>query len=182
MLCWLHRIAVGQALDAGHPPSARLERHLSGCPSCRAFHHSQARLVAGLGAGARAQVAAPPAFLHGKIMARIRRTEAEPQPATHFPIWAMAIAGLILVAGLLPMAPRLVNPAGKFATVQPEQPARPPAVAKLALPDSTSVLAWGTNWAKPLETEFQALASDARSALSLVANNFLPGALPTGGE
>lgn len=172
MLCWLHRISVGQALDAGRPVSGRLGRHLAECPGCQAFHAAHTRMVSRLGAEAR-MTEEPPAFLHGKIMARIRRAEREPTPTRRLPIWVAAMAGLILVAGLLDFTRGLPKHQPTVARVAPgPQPAQVTTTDAVVIPPGLQV--WSTNWSRPLEAELQALIQDAKSAVTVVALNFLP--------
>ena len=168
--CWLFQFSAGQALDAGRAPTPAQARHLAECAACRRHYETQTRLVTRLEPAALEPES--PAFLHGKIMARLRELEQPASPAQPFKISHLfAGAALVILLGAA-LLPRLANRKSELTAPPREHSAlRQMETARLDILGTSKVLS------QPLEMEMQALASDARSALALVAHNFLPGDL-----
>ena len=112
-----------------------------------------------------------PAVLHGKIMARLAADEPRVETKSHS--WMALVTGAVVGAAMIAILAILFSPpAARRSFSEPSATAvsMGPSVASLRM-DFThaSVLL-----SQPLETEVQALANDARTAMDLLAQNFLP--------
>ena len=176
--CWLHKRAIARSLDENQPLSERAQRHVQGCPICRQFYELESELVRRLIAGADSHRRMPSLFLHAKIMASLeRRSEnAAPVPKTFAPIWATALMiGAVALLSLLALR----------SLQQPKEPVPHQASASLkpvprqlasdrSVFTASNVVALSKALDQPLETEMQSVVKDAKTALHLLAQNFLP--------
>ena len=118
-----------------------------------------------------------PAGMERRICAAIDRTEERPAPSRRPLLWwtgglaTLGGAAAALVLALRPPAPAAPNPAERAEAAQLAQAvqAMPAQIWGQVQPQMEAALAHD-----PVRQEGTALASDARSALSFLAYNFLP--------
>ena len=176
MFCWLNQKLISSRVDVGGELSPRLHRHVAGCGRCRVHYSEQRDIAQRLTATHAGQREAPP-FLHGGIMAALRREEVEPQRNQMFPRWAMT-AGIALAAVL---ALWLVwNPDDALErqrlTVTTTQATSSPGMVAEVFPSvpSFNFDRISENLEQPFAEEAGALVADAKAALQLLAQNFVP--------
>src|ERR1043166_1859290 len=176
--CFFYKKIIARAL--GIPTqalSAGAQRHLRACPDCRQSYELERELTRRLVADAEKQSHSPSPWLRGRIMASLDGPMQDaPAPRFAQPAWA---AAMILVAlGLLSLY-TLRSPQPSAAPSAPHLSANPSPgtgqVSTVAQPSPTpAVLEWSKVLEQPLETEMKSVVSDAKSAIQLLAQNFLP--------
>lgn len=177
--CWA-ALTASPAPAPGREPTSGHRAH---CPSCRAYFQTTAAFETHLRQTARTRMPAAPAGLEHRIADAVRRAQvpARAPQRRAAPRWAAGLATaaavLALVVAVNREAPRApitteVEPAEISAiftavTTLPSHLNRvfAPASARQTVPD-------------PLSRELDNVKADARSALSFLAENFLPAARP----
>ena len=169
--CWIFRFSAGRAMDADRLLSPRQLRHRESCVECGRYFETQRDMISRLGEEARVQRPQGPAFLHGKTMARLAADERFVEPRSQ--TWRTLVPGAFAGAAMIVVLVFLFSPpAVRHSSSEPSATAvsMGPSVPGLRLDFAqASVLL-----SQPLETEVQALAHDARTAMDLLAQNFLP--------
>lgn len=164
-LCKLRQFRISSALDDGRQLSASLQNHIDACPRCRGFHQQSCAIAASL-----VPAAAPdaPAWLHTKIMARVR--SAEPVATAAAPRrWLPAVAGLAAIA----VAAGLITLKFQKNAIPPEEQAVAWSPPVPVTPHPASVTDRLERHAKQaLSNEFHHLATDIAGA-----KNFLTASL-----
>jgi hypothetical protein len=188
--CLFYRRVIARCIDASEALPEKAQGHVRNCPACRQFYELERELTRRLVAGAARRHQSPPPFLHAKIMASLhRRPEtAERVPKFLHPVWAAAL--IIVALGLFGAA--LIRPMkdanGQRShrpdqTIQTKQFAAPsPAIpnplhiftTNAAQVASRNLSEWSHALDEPLEVEMQSVVTDAKAALQLLAQNFLP--------
>ena len=102
MICKYRQWRISRAVDASHPLSAWLRRHVATCPECAAHHEEQRQVAAALTrAGEHTPEVPPlPPFLKDRIMNAVAAEEA-PRAEWLMPNGAKAMAGAAMVAMLV---------------------------------------------------------------------------------
>jgi hypothetical protein len=160
------------------PLPSRTQRHLRDCPVCREYYAVERDLTLRLIGEAKAQGHPLPPFLHARIMASL---DHPPQTATARPkfllrpIWATAF--LIIGLGLLGL-PFLRDSLVRRSAID-QRPAERvsltrPVAGQLSAAIGQDAMEWGKTLHQPLETEMQSVVTDAKTALQVLASNFLP--------
>lgn len=177
-LCWLYQKFFAHHFETESSTPAWLKNHLSGCEACRAFQAAQLRLTTRLTEHARVHGANPSPFLHGKILAALDRDT--PAPANSFNALdalrrlAIPALGVFLVLAFwlrFPTTqPRDIASVNNASSSAQSQPA---ANANLSGGDG-NFSEWLKELHQPLETELYLVASDAKTALASLTENFLP--------
>ena len=120
MRCQTAKRRISDALDGalGEGPAALLERHLQGCPGCRAYRESLSRIQGGA-AGLADPGLAPEdwAALHRRLEGRLARDGAGESRPLRPAFWKAAWAGAGLLALLFALA--------YLAGLRPRTPAVP---------------------------------------------------------
>ena len=173
MNCWFHRIRRARRLDADLPLPASQERHLNACPACRVEWAAEQQAARAMASWATISRAEPGPFLHGKIMAGIRR-ETEPgvsltEGRFDRPVAAVTLAiAAVFVAALIWPSPPSSSGSGSS----------PSAAFTIPWPNSAELARWGTLLDQPLREEGRLMLEDARNAVSGLASTLLPGDVP----
>jgi hypothetical protein len=177
MLCWLNQRLISRRVDDGEGLSPRLREHVAGCESCRNHFEEQRRVAALLSLHAAEVGRELPPFLHGRIMAAVRSREAVAGSLPSLPRWAAGLAAALALAVTWfainhrdqPEAAHQRALAGSFAASGPA-PERLmfQSVPRVDLVDLSMRLE------QPFADEAGAVAADARSAMRLLAQNFVP--------
>ena len=176
MFCWLNQRLISRRVDADEELSPRLHRHVAKCERCQVHFGEQRAVARRLTATHAGRREAPP-FLHGGIMAALRTAEIEPQPRRPFPrrAAALSLALTTIVALWLAWNPDSVLTPQRL-TVTKTPASNSPGVAEEAFPSVPSLNfdRLGRNLEQPLAEEAGALMADAKAALQLLAQNFVP--------
>lgn len=190
MKCRLLRLRISSRLDDGRPLPSALERHLSKCPDCAAWHRTGLSLIGQLRHSAPDQVRAlpdPSPFLHAKILRAVRVSRQRPEPAA-VPlgrIWrgaAVAAVVLTVAAGSATMFLKHKAPApaptGGTAQSAPGVPLQisptSPGIARVSGKNNNPLLRAAAGLDQPLRREMALLGEDARTALMALKTGFLP--------
>ncbi len=99
MICKYRQWRISRAVDASHPLSAWLRRHVATCSECAAYHEEQRQVAVALTRAGEHMPEAPP-FLKDRIMNAVTAEEA-PRAEWLMPNWAKAVAGAAMVAMLV---------------------------------------------------------------------------------
>ncbi|MFT3828471.1 MAG: hypothetical protein QM691_02075 [Opitutaceae bacterium] len=164
------------ALTDAAPPSTG---HAAACPACRAYFQAVGALDNRLRREALPRVATPSDGLEQRLSAAVRRaaSPAAPRSRRVVPLWSLGLASVAAAFALL-FVFRPHDPADETIGNRPAADAEAvvtvarswgrnlrdtlaPQVARLSEPD-------------PLGRELGRVSTDARSALSFLAANFLP--------
>lgn len=177
MICWFHKRILSRSLDANAAPPRGTLRHLRHCSSCSAFWETQARIVRDLVTGAEyRRLQSSPGLEHRIIKELRREPERISMAARRFPSGrpvAAAAACLLLGAFLWLQNRPVPNP-----PVTRNHPGSETSAADLEslfeLPKGSqlSELSRKLNW--PLDTEMQRVVTDAKFAMTYLADNVLP--------
>ncbi|MFT4547642.1 MAG: hypothetical protein ACI9UA_001266 [Pseudoalteromonas tetraodonis] len=169
LLCRFRQFRISSALDDGRELPEALKSHAGSCQSCQQFLTRSQALAEELRASVPMED--PPAWLHMKIMAKVRSSEAAPSTSER---WIPVVAGAAAIAIAFAVVNMNVNPPAEntqLATVQLSAPTTPIHPA--------SVTAKIERHAKnTLNKEFQDIAADisgARNFLSASLRNTIPG-------
>jgi hypothetical protein len=165
--------------DSQSPAPAWVQRHLRGCSDCRQFEHRERQLIASLIAETPSPSAEPSPFLTSRIVAELSRTSEPPRLPILYWVRAAAIPafGVLLIGAYLSwqnddvQAPPTVS-VGPVSGGEAE-----PTLPSVSRGQSDQILAWAENFPQPLESELNLVVDDAKAALRLVAENFLPDTL-----
>lgn len=181
MNCLLHRFWIDRALDDGRPLSARIERHLAGCPDCRRHHAQQTRLLRQLAGGGEGIRAEPSPFLRTRILGAVKAAARPANPSMPRWAWAAGCAGLLALAAII-FSSGSAPESGPVAQTEAFVPVTPPAdTGLLETParwtDGGRWLQVTTNLDQPLQRELNLVLEDARKALRALSADFLPGEL-----
>lgn len=173
--CWFHRAVAVLTADEPSDAPAFVLRHRTQCPACRARAAREEAVGPALRAAARSEAPSAPPFLAARIAHRVAPSPRRAlRPALRWQPWLASMAGILLVAGLV------WQEIGK--SPQPEaRPHDPPS------PAWTAFNAMTENWPPPerwlelgdrldgsLNSELDAVVTDARSAVQYLAASFLP--------
>jgi len=182
IVCLFYRRVIARCIDANRALPEKAQNHLRNCPSCRQSYELQREVTLRLMAGAARRYQSHAPFLHAKIMATLRRgaNTAESAPGFLRPIWAAAL--VIVALGLFSAAlirhslesdnqVAVTRPTGPSPTLPTPLPIFNTNATQLA---SRNLSEWSRALDEPLETEMQSVVIDAKAALQLLAQNFLP--------
>lgn len=171
LVCRLIRIRA--ALTSSSAASVR--RHCTTCGGCRQQFAQAEQWESGLRREARAFVAKPPGTLESRILSAVERSKRPERRSRRSLSWGMA--GLMATAVVAVVMVRIQRPAADEAPSQTASIDDVIAVASELPRQWRAVVQPGA--AKlldenPLQAEMASVSSDARSALSFLALNFLP--------
>ena len=180
LTCWYYRRIISECLDSNQDLPVRLGKHLRQCSSCRGFHDAAVGLCEQLLADADRERQVPSPFLQSRIVASLGEGDPQPVRTVFRPAWSAAAAVVAIVLSsvlFLRHDPAPKIPAGSGA-VAARQAADGNGAGLLAgtmrLPVQDGIREWTKKLNQPLETELQSVIQDARTALDLLAYNFLP--------
>jgi hypothetical protein len=174
--CFYFRRIIKSSLDGAVALPDAAQRHTQECATCREIYESERGIIRELRGGAEDMEPSP--FLHARIISAIENAGQEPQRKRHrLPAsWAAGMAAacaLALVYTL--MSQRVETPRAPVANAShPATPAALDLALNVKLPDGNQVRQWAGKLDEPLETEQKLVISDAKTALSALADNFLP--------
>lgn len=207
MKCRFFRFTMSRALDDRRPLSARTERHLAGCASCREHHQAQLLLIRdfqtggkieGLAAscasrlrtGTAAEAAhpvpratGPSQFLRSRILNEITNSPHRESPAALARwFWAFGIAAVIVLAAIISQSQRRPT----LDLVAEDQPTPNAAaalmVATVRFANGGQLLQAASDLDQPLQTEMNLVISDARAVLRSLQTDFVPSQLLASSE
>lgn len=169
--------------SAPAPRSEPTAGHRAHCPACRAYFQSTAALETQLRQAARTQISAAPTGLEQRIVdaVRLAQVPARAPQRRAVPLWAAglttAAAAVALVVVLNRESPR-ASTSAEIAPVEIDAlftavTTFPQQLNKVFVPADSQLVE-----RDPLSQELDNVKADARSALSFLAENFLPAARP----
>ena len=178
MFCRFFQARISWRIEAGESLTPRLQRHIAACADCRRYYAGQLALTNLLSAQATQNRPVLSPFLHGKILAALHRDNPQPEPAWPLPRWATALAAVIAIAGVW----LVLNQRTPRGSISPENMAHHSvnndspfggrdllvAIPKLNLAVVSARLD------QPFADEANAVIADAKSAVQMLARNFLP--------
>ena len=175
MFCHLNQWKISRRVDAGDNLPPRLQEHIARCERCRRHFDEQRSVATLLSAHAADARREPPPFLHGKIMAALRHSEAETKP--WFPRWAVVASVALALAAVWftvnqRAAPDVVAPLN-LASHSVTNTISPGGGTFPLLP-SVSLAALNERLEQPFAQEASAVMADVRSSVQLLAQNFVP--------
>jgi len=170
--CWFYRKFIPDGNDANRPLPDSVQRHLKTCPACRQFLDSERELTQRLIAGTESHRKSPSPFLHARIMASLdRNPQAAPVTRPFLPpVWATAL----VIAALGFLSIYLMRDARQPAGPSSHTANSPPPENQVPILTGQNLLNWTTKLDQPLESEMQSVVADAKAAIQLLAQNFLP--------
>ena len=167
MICKYRHWRISRAVDASHPLSVWLRRHVATCPQCAAHHEEQRQVAAALTRAGEHTPDAPP-FLKRRIMNAVA-AEEEPRAEWLMPNRAKAVAGAAMVAMLVwalatrpgerpaPKTAEKIIPTPDMQQAQANTP-KLPTVPKPHVESALTQL--GSSFTKPYTSELQNLKND----------------------
>jgi len=172
--CWFYKKVITHQIDVNQTLPEKAQHHIQTCAACRQFYALECEVTRRLVADAERHRQSPSPFLHAKIMASIDRPTEITQPAPKFlhPIWATALVIIALGALTIPQLKKMQT-ASSQSTADSQTVAVRPTTNSITT-TGPSLLAWSKALDRPLETEMQSVVSDAKTAVLLLAQNFLP--------
>ena len=166
MICKYRQWRISRAVDASHPLSAWLRRHVATCPQCAAHHEEQRQVAAALTRAGEHTPDAPP-FLKECIMNAVAAEEA-PRAEWLMPNWAKAVTGAAMVAMLVwalatrpgeQPAPKTAEPPS--APIVQQAQANTPKLPTVPKPHVENALTQlGISFTEPYTSELQNLKND----------------------
>lgn len=154
----------------------RLSRgHVQRCASCRRLLESENDLAARLVDDSERHRRSASPFLHAKIMARLNRHPVAAAPRLELRLSAWSVAALVIAvvfAGVVwkQNMPSFDQP---IARRQAERTAEELS-ALIRLPGEVQLPDWSRKLDQPLEAELQLVVTDAKTAITFLADSFLP--------
>jgi hypothetical protein len=188
LFCSIHQWVIASKAAGSQPLPQWSHKHINQCASCRSVHAVHTQLERQITREFQRNMIDLPGELHERINSAVSRsirknqvTIAQPDrwTVTALPmIWARrAVAfGVVAVACLLAATYfRDVSPA-VLPALSPADLTVTESVVRQGseLLDGGTLLQWGQKLDEPLQEELTRLVADAKSAVSLLANNFLP--------
>src|SRR5438552_16140420 len=180
--CWFYKSVIRRCTDAGEPIPERTQRHVRDCPVCGEFYKVERALTRGLLAGAEFHRHSPSPFLRPRIMRSLERRSRvnEPVRKSLHPIWA---AGLIVSLGVLCIFLTRTSQSSNSPS-SPGSSAGSRLMGRqlgnlVSRNSGQTVFEWSKAIDQPLESEMQLVVNDAKAAIWLLAQNFLPEKAPT---
>jgi len=175
MFCWFFKKAIDYRLDERRPLPDLIVRHLRRCAPCRCRYETESRIAKQLAADAGGLRQGAPPFLHARIMARLNRHPAPGSERTRTILSAPAVAAVAVAAVLAGFIwTQHVASQNRLITQQSVERTAAELSALVQAPDEVKLEQWSRKLDQPLETELQLVVSDARTAISYLADNFLP--------
>jgi anti-sigma factor ChrR (cupin superfamily) len=175
--CWFHKKVIARCLDTSEALPDSTQRHVQNCPACRHFLDLERALVRRLAADAERHSQSPSPFLHARIMASLDRTSQIAEPERRFlnPIWATALVIVGLGLFSIPFLRNSKNPAhpNRIAASSNLLAATQQLASNSPKTTARNLLEWSKALDQPLETEIKSVVSDAKTAMNLLAQNFL---------
>jgi hypothetical protein len=174
--CWFYRKFIADCTDANRALPDSAQRHLQTCPACRKFFDSERELTQRLVAGAKSHLKSPSPFLHAKIMAALDRHPQSAAPSRQFlaPVWATALVIAALGLFSIYVMRDAQQPSGRSSHSANSPVPRVPPENPVPMVTGQNLLNWTTKLDQPLESEMQSVVADAKAAIQLLAQNFLP--------
>ena len=177
MICWFHKRILSRSLDVNVTPPTGTLQHLRHCATCSAFYEAQSRIVRELVAGARSCRLQSSPWLERRIIAQLwHEPKGAGMAARRFPSgWPIAATAACLLLGAFLWLQNRPVPDQPVAQSHPGSNASAADLASLfELPKGADLdeLSRKLNW--PLETEMQLVVIDAKTAMSYLADSFLP--------
>jgi hypothetical protein len=178
--CRFYKKVIAHCLDNRNQTlQAAAQRHLRECPACRQFYQLECELTRRLAAGAEDHAKSPSPFLRGKIMTSLDRPREEAAPAHH--VLRLGWVTALLVIGLawftlssLRTVQHSNRQGGQPAPLSLQTAPEPRHIPPLT---GRNIFEWSKALDEPLEAEMNSVVSDARTAIQLLAQNFLPDSL-----
>lgn len=171
--CLYYRKIIRNSLDADQSLPEGARNHIEGCAHCREIYEAEMGTIRALRGAPVAESPSP--FLHARIMSSLDRADKKAQAHSHKPrmVWAtgLAAACTILLAAI-GMHQRSEYMARQRVARIAEQINIDVALKKL--PDGTEVQKWAGKLDEPLQKEEKLVINDAKTALTALADNFLP--------
>jgi hypothetical protein len=165
------RVTRGWISVFGNDTSALRSAHVAGCPECQAFFAAGDELELALRREAAAERALPPGSLENEILRAVRASVRPARRSFMLPVLSLGGVAAAFAAAIV-MLPSSTTP-----QASPEELTAAESIAG-AVP--TNLLAELRPQAQailnqdPLQNEVDAVVSNARSAVSFLAKNFLP--------
>lgn len=171
--CWFYRRTISQCLDAAEPLADRTRRHVQSCPDCQTFYATQKRITQNLMDEAAEWRSEPSPFLHGRIMASLERQVPAAEPRAYSFRWVAAsvVLGCLLLGAFVGLSLRHGNTVPDRAA---PMIVNSPLFSAEQLPSGRELLEWSQSLEQPLQTELDSVVTDAKTAVRVLADNFLP--------
>ena len=179
---WWSALTERSAPTAGRGP---FSGHRADCQACREYFASTAALENGLRRAATVGMPAVPSGIEQRIVDAVRRARVPArEPARRaLPLWSIGLAtaaatvALVLVLGRSRPSPEVISEGASadITAVVAAIQSLPQHYRETLAPSAARLAA-----ADPLGREFDSVRTDARSALSFLAANFLPSERPSG--
>lgn len=170
--CRLYRALISHAIDDDEPLPIRARHHVGQCPDCHAFWNRSRQLTRLL--SEPPERIDPSPFLNSRIAAALEQVDIEMPQARFTPSWiAAAVAGVatvvVIALILTPGSDKMDGPnAGGLSTDSA-------LIERTSiLLDGQTLLDLGQTIDQPLQQEIRLVLADAKAAVQVLAENFLP--------
>jgi hypothetical protein len=170
--CWYYQLALQRAAEHKSRLSPRAQKHLDACPECQEYFETQKVLEQRLAFSATELGPSVSPYLRGRVRAGVQAMG--PRQFGYRPqfgwvgIFAM-VAMVFMILSHNRTSPRVTAiVAVPPVHIVPPATTETPGVIARSLPALTAQLE------DPLATEMKSVITDAKSAVTLLAKNFLP--------
>ena len=181
--CRLFQKLISWQLEGDRHLPRFLSTHVDRCPECGAFVRSRTRVEFELRRTASQPIAEPSPFLRNRIEARLGEIEQRP-PAYPWAALAQFACGILIVSVLAVQGwnlreARIAKAQASDAIVASLAPSNDPLLQ--TLPSGKTLAQWKAELSQPpvLEMEMELALADARKAVELLVNEFVPKSLRT---
>jgi hypothetical protein len=170
-------MVIGFRVDENRPLPRPTRDHVQRCVSCRRLYETEGAVAGQLvgGAGPHRRIASP--FLHAKIMRRLNRQPATVAVGTRPLLSARSVAAITIALVLAGLVWRQGLPSREQSDSRRQTEIAETATELSTLihaPSEVQLSEWSHRFDQPLETELELVVSDARTAITHLADNFLP--------
>lgn len=175
--CWFYRLIISHNGDEEKDLPARVHRHLKSCAPCRNYFELQTTIAMRLAREAAPLRVDPPPNLQRRIAAGVAQADRAREPQGSLWKWSLAGAAAAVAAVVFALQPFRQMEAPALATnLAPEFKAVETELLGPAnqWPSGQTLIKWGQSLDQPLHAELNSVVQDAKTAVHLISQNFLP--------
>jgi hypothetical protein len=182
--CRIYQWLISVKIAGNEPLGKATQRHINSCAECKTLFEEEITLTSRLRHEAPKNRTIPPASLHFRIMAAVHQEQRTPlptpQPMPHWGRKLLPIMGMALVVlfGFVLFRPTPISQVTRENSASASASTWEKSVDSFArnldIAHGSTALEWTEKMENSLDQEMKSLVKDAKTAVTSLAQNFLP--------